>query len=55
MVFYQNIIITTKGKMDEMGNIIEPPSETDSLMGNIYTTVYSIVVIVFGTLYKHIA
>ena len=55
MVFYQNIIITTKGTLDEQGNVIVPPSEVDSLMGNIYTTVYSLVVIIFGTLYKKIA
>jgi hypothetical protein len=55
MVFYQNIIITTKGKMDSMGNIIEPPTETQQYMGTLYTTVYSVVVIIFGTLYKKLA
>ena len=55
MVFYQNIIITTKGTMDDMGNILVPPTETDSMLGNIYTFIYSLVVIIFGTLYKKIA
>lgn len=55
MVFYQNIIITTKGTMDDMGNILVPPTEAEALLGNIYTGVYSLIVVVFGTLYKKIA
>ena len=55
MVAYSHVILSTKGTMDEMGNVIVPPTDTDSLLGNIYTGVYSFVVVVFGTLYKKIA
>lgn len=55
MIYYQTIILTTKGKMSPDGDIIEPPTSFDSFLGNIYTAVYSAVVITFGTLYKILA
>ena len=55
MVAYSHIILSTKGTMDDMGNVIVPPTDTESMLGNIYTGVYSFVVVVFGTLYKKIA
>jgi hypothetical protein len=55
MVFYSHVILSTKGTMDDLGNVIVAPTSTDSLLGNIYTGVYSLVVVVFGTLYKKIA
>jgi len=45
-------VISTKGKMDEMGNILEPPTEEDKMLGSIYSFIYSMVVIIFGTAYK---
>ena len=55
MGFYQNIVISTKGKMDEMGNILEAPNEEDKMLGSIYSFIYSMVVIIFGTGYKQLA
>ena len=52
MTFYQYIIFDTKGKRDADGNIIEPPTAHDKFMGQVYSVVYSIVIIIFGEIYK---
>ena len=52
MVFYQYIIFETKGKRDDEGNIIEPPTSLDYFKGLVYSAVYSIVIIIFGEIYK---
>ena len=41
--------------MDEFGKIVTPPTQMQQIMGTIYTLVYSIVVIMFGTAYKVLA
>lgn len=55
MVVYPNIILTTKGEMDEFGIVIVPPTEAQQNLDSIYTFVYSLVIILFGQLYKGIA
>jgi hypothetical protein len=52
MIIYQYIIFDTKGKRDEEGNIIEPPTSLDTIKGQVYSVVYSIVIILFGEIYK---
>jgi hypothetical protein len=52
MTFYQYIIFETKGKRDLKGNIVEPPTEIDKIKGQIYSVIYSIVIVVFGEIYK---
>ena len=47
--------MTTKGKRDEQGNIIEEPTPYDMKKGFVLTGVYSAVVMLFGTLYKELA
>lgn len=55
MGFYQNIVISTKGEIDEAGDIVVPPTDQDKRNGSLYSFIYSIVVIVFGTAYKQLA
>ena len=55
MIFYQTIIFNTKGKRDAEGNIIEPPTSKDHMMAQVYSVVYSVVVILFGEIYKRFA
>ena len=55
MMFYQTIIFNTKGKRDEEGNIVEPPTTRDHILAQVYSVVYSIVVILFGEIYKRFA
>ena len=55
MSFYQFLIVTTKGKRDENGKVIEPPTAWDDFLGNIYTIVYSVIIVVFGEMYKKFA
>lgn len=55
MAFYQNIILTTKGEMDDQGNIITPPTEMDKFNASLYSFLYSMAVIIFGNLYKVLA
>jgi len=54
MFIYQIVIDGTKGTW-ENGELVVPPTFDDKLTGYIYTTIYSIVVIIFGSIYKYIA
>jgi len=47
--------LTTKGERDAEGNIIADPTPADVRRGHILTLVYSVVVMLFGTLYKELA
>jgi hypothetical protein len=38
--------------MDSHGNIIEPPTADEKFAGTVYSFIYSMVVIIFGTAYK---
>lgn len=55
MGFYQNIVISTKGTLDEKGHVIKPPTEQDKFNGSLYSFIYSMIVIVFGFAYKQLA
>ena len=56
MITYQVLILSTKGKVDlETGDVIEQPTVNQKLLGYFFTFVYSLVVIIFGTLYKYLA
>jgi len=54
MIIYQVMIDSTKGTW-ENGELIVPPTFEQTITGYIYTSVYSIIVIVFGAIYKYIA
>ena len=55
MYFYEYLITTTKGTLDEDGNVVIPPTMTETITGFFYTGVYSAIIILFGTLYKILA
>lgn len=56
MAIYQTLIFTTKPKIDAEGKPI-PGTQTMQMkiLGTIYTTVYSVIVVLFGSLYKILA
>jgi len=45
----------TKGTFSDTGELIVPPTFDDKITGYVYTTIYSLVVIIFGALYKKVA
>ena len=55
MVLYQYLMKDLKGLYDEEGRQINPPTMQEKILGYIITTVYSGIVIVFGTSYKKLA
>jgi len=56
MIYYQILILTTKGVVDlDSGEVLEAPTKEMTYTGFFYTFVYSLVVIIFGTLYKNLA
>jgi hypothetical protein len=55
MLIYQTVILNTKGTMDDNGDIVEEPTQTDIYSGYLYTLIYSVVVIIFGEGYKMLA
>ena len=56
MIYYQILILSTKGKIDlDSGEVTEAPTKMMTYTGYFYTFVYSLVVVIFGTLYKSLA
>ena len=55
MIIYQTLNYATKPKYNEQGDKIVDQTLQMKITGIIYSTIYSIVVILFGNLYKNLA
>lgn len=55
MILYQNFSENLSQKVDENGKVIREQTQEMKIKGYIYTFVYSIIVIIFGNLYKILA